>query len=175
MSRADDSPSAGPLSSEIHSAAAEVVEELRRRGATVATAESLTGGLVVAALTTVPGSSEVVRGGFCAYHRDVKADVVGVSEEALHGGAVTARVAEELAAGCRDRMGADYGIGTTGVAGPAPSDGCDVGTVYIAISGSENGSEWSASRRLWLTGDRDMIREKTVRESLGMLAERLSL
>lgn len=174
--------------------AAEVVASLRRRGQTVATAESLTGGLVVAALTTVPGSSEVVRGGVCAYHPDVKANIVGVSREALSHGAVNARVAEELASGCRRAFGADYGLGATGVAGPGPSDGCAVGTVFIAVAegpdrrvaslGSADRvgtagaggdqTEQVMSRALALEGDRDTIRANTVPEVLGMLAELLA-
>ncbi|MDO5696497.1 MAG: nicotinamide-nucleotide amidohydrolase family protein [Dermatophilus congolensis] len=170
------------LPAEIRDVAAEVVTALRARRATVATAESLTGGLVVAALTTVPGASEVVRGGVCAYHSDVKAALVGVSVEALQSGAVNARVAEELAEGSRTTFGVDYGIGTTGVAGPDPSDGCAVGTVFVAVAGpgprSEAGSvsapHATVSRRLALTGSRDDIRENTVREVLRMLAEVLA-
>lgn len=178
----------------VRAVATEVVTALRRRGETVATAESLTGGLVVAALTTVPGSSEVVRGGVCAYHPDVKADVVGISREALRHGAVNGRVAEELASGCRRALGADYGLGTTGVAGPDPSDGCSVGTVFIALAegpdrrvgviGPDESvgaagahpehTERVMSRALSLEGDRDTIRENTVREVLGMLAEHLA-
>lgn len=182
------------LDASVRALAAEVVASLRSRGQTVATAESLTGGLVVAALTTVPGSSEVVRGGVCAYHPDVKANIVGVSREALSRGAVNARVAEELASGCRRALGADYGLGTTGVAGPDPSDGCAVGTVFIAVAegpdrrvasvGSAHGTgppgpdgertEQVMSRALALEGDRDTIRANTVREVLSMLAELLA-
>lgn len=162
---------------EVGTVATEVVSALRARGATVATAESLTGGLVVAALTSVPGASEVVRGGICAYHSQVKAEVVGVTADALRHGAVNARVAEELADGARLKLRATFGIGTTGVAGPDPADGCEVGTVYIAIAagaGAEGGPTERLSRRLSLHGDRAAIRDATVVAVLGMLAEYLA-
>src|SRR4051812_4003327 len=110
---------------------ADVVHELARTGLTVATAESLTGGLVCAALTDVPGASAVVRGGVVSYATDLKASVLGVDEHVLAaGGAVQARVAREMALGVAQLCGADLGVGTTGVAGPDPQDGQPVGTVF---------------------------------------------
>ncbi|HRA27838.1 nicotinamide-nucleotide amidohydrolase family protein, partial [Ornithinibacter sp.] len=109
-----------------------VVAGLRDLGLTVATAESLTGGLVCAALTSVPGASSVVRGGVVAYASEVKATVVGVDAGVLaREGAVSAAVAGELAARVRAVMGCDVGVSTTGVAGPDPADGRPPGTVFI--------------------------------------------
>ncbi len=159
--------------------AAGVVAVLLARGETVATAESLTGGLVVAALTGVPGASGAVRGGICVYHADVKHDLAGVDADALRSGAVTAQVAAQLAAGARERFSASWGIGTTGVAGPGPADGCPVGTVFVAVAGPGAGTgPGSAPVRctglsLSLTGDREAIRCATVRTVLDLLASRL--
>ena len=103
------------------SAAESLVGTLVERGLTVATAESLTGGLVCAALTSVAGSSRTVRGGVVSYATDLKADLLGVDPDRLHEvGPVDARVAEEMALGAARLLGADIGLSTTGVAGPGP-------------------------------------------------------
>jgi nicotinamide-nucleotide amidase len=110
-------------------------DALRRADLTVAVAESCTGGLLGAALTAVPGASEYVRGGVIAYADDVKADHLGVSRHLLatHG-AVSAPVAEAMAAGARRRYGADIGVGITGVAGPdGAADGKPAGLVFVAV------------------------------------------
>jgi nicotinamide-nucleotide amidase len=105
-------------------AAAEAVDALRAAKATVATAESLTGGLVCATLVSVPGASDVVRGGVVAYAAEVKIAALGVPEVLVaERGTVDADVAAAMAAGVRDRLGATYGVSTTGVAGPGPSEG----------------------------------------------------
>lgn len=116
-------------------ATARTVQQLAAQGLTVACAESLTGGLLSATLTEIPGSSRVLRGGIVCYATDLKASLVGVDAELLHRvGAVDAAVAEELAAGVRRRCGADIGLGLTGVAGPDWQDGHPPGTVFIALS-----------------------------------------
>ena len=113
-----------------------VVSSLARRGLTVATAESLTGGLLAALLTEVPGSSAVVRGGLVVYATDLKVELAGVDHTLLaRRGAVDPEVARQLAAGARVRCGADVGVGLTGVAGPDPQDGAAVGTWYCALAG----------------------------------------
>ncbi|MDO5711437.1 MAG: nicotinamide-nucleotide amidohydrolase family protein [Micrococcales bacterium] len=135
-------------------------------GETVATAESLTGGLVVARLIDCPGASAVVRGGIVAYASDVKVNLVGVDEGLLaDGGAVQDEVARQLAAGARHRFAADWGVGTTGVAGPEPADGRPVGTVYIAVSGPRG----NHSEQLALVGDRATVRAQAVAAALGAL------
>jgi nicotinamide-nucleotide amidase len=149
-----------------------VVARLVEMDRTVASAESLTGGLVVAALTDVPGSSAVVRGGVVAYVHEVKASVLGVDRELLSvAGAVDARVAEQMAAGVRGRLGATYGLATTGVAGPGPSDGKPVGTVFVALAGPGT----SRVQALALTGTRAEIRAASVEAVLTLLAEAMDL
>jgi len=143
-----------------------VVTTLTERGQTVAVAESLTGGLLAASLVEVPGASVVFRGGVVAYATDLKATLLGVPQALLERyGAVHADVAAAMADGVRSRLGATFGIATTGVAGPDPADGQPVGTVYIAATG-----QLSAARRsLSLAGDRRSIRDQTVAQSLQLL------
>ena len=112
---------AGPAARNL---AAEVLRLLRAANWTVATAESLTGGLVAAALTDIPGASQAFRGGVVSYATDLKARLLGVDPAMLAAhGAVYAPVAAAMAAGVRDRLGATVGVATTGVAGPDPQDG----------------------------------------------------
>lgn len=147
--------------------AAVVVGLLRSAGETVATAESVTGGLVCASLTDVPGASAVVVGGVVAYTHRAKADLLGVSADALAAqGAVNASTAVAMADGARERLACDWAVATTGVAGPDPSDGEPVGTVYLAASGRR--STW---RRLNLAGDREDIRRQTCQAALHLLIE----
>ncbi len=104
--------------------AADVVDALRSADATVATAESLTGGLLCATLVSVSGASDVVRGGVVAYAPELKAELLGVDADLIaEQGTVTPEVAVAMAVGVRDRLGATYGLSTTGVAGPGPSEG----------------------------------------------------
>jgi nicotinamide-nucleotide amidase len=135
-------------------------------GETVATAESLTGGLLGAAFTSVPGVSAVYRGGVIAYALDVKASVLGVSRDLLDlYGPVHPHTAAAMAAGVRDRLGATYGLATTGVAGPEPHGAQPVGTVDVGCVGSGG----PVLRRLVLGGDRDEIRARTVTAALELL------
>ncbi len=146
--------------------AAEVIRLLAARGQTLAVAESLTGGLLAAALTAIPGASAVFRGGVVAYATQIKASVLGVPAGLLERrGAVHPDVAAAMAAGVRARLGADFGASTTGVAGPDPADGYPVGTVYIAVHGGKE----AAGRALTLSGDRHQIRMASVERSLELL------
>ena len=117
-----------------------LVDRLGELGWTVAVAESLTGGLVVSSIVSVPGSSAVLRGGVVAYATDVKAALLGVDETLLSAhGPVHPRVARQMADGVRRTLGhdglpADVGIATTGIAGPVSPDGQPVGTVHVAVS-----------------------------------------
>ena len=157
---------------EAQAAAATLVAELTARAATVATAESLTGGLVSAALTGVPGASVVVRGGVVSYSTDAKASVLGVDPELLaRAGAVDASVAEQMAAGTRAVLDADYGLATTGVAGPDPAEGKPVGRVFVAVAGPGT----SRVQVLDLRGDRASIRAQSVLAVLRLLGEMLDL
>lgn len=150
--------------------AAEVLSMLRAAGWTVATAESLTGGLVAAALTDIPGSSAAFRGGVVSYATDLKARLLGVDSELLAAhGAVYAPVAAAMASGVRERLGATVGVATTGVAGPDPSDGFPPGTVHIAVSLADD----TIVRTIGLAGNRDEVRRLTVERVLGLLLGRL--
>lgn len=150
--------------------AADAVEALRSAGATVATAESLTGGLVCATLVDVPGASDVVRGGVVAYAPVLKTELLGVDAALIaRAGTVDSEVAARMAVGARDRLGATYGISTTGVAGPDPSEGKPAGTVHVAIAGPD-GVETTL---LALAGDRDEIRRGTVAALLSWLVATL--
>ena len=146
--------------------AGRAISLLTARGDTVAVAESLTGGLLTAVLTAIPGASAAVRGGVVAYATEIKASLLDVPAELLdQHGAVHPDVAVAMAAGVRTRLGAGLGASTTGVAGPDPSDGQPVGTVYIAVSG-EGGT---AVRALTLSGHRHQIRVATVECALELL------
>jgi nicotinamide-nucleotide amidase len=146
--------------------AEQAVRALVRRGQTAATAESLTGGLLAATLVEIPGVSAVFRGGLVVYATDLKHALAGVPEELLNDrGPVDPDVALALAAGARERCGADWGLATTGVAGPDPQDGKPVGLVYVAVAGPTG----SAVRELRLHGSRGQIRAETVETVLGLL------
>jgi nicotinamide-nucleotide amidase len=146
--------------------AAQIVGLLTRRRRTVAVAESLTGGLLGAAITTVPGASSVFRGGVIAYATDVKAALLGVSAALLaERGAVDPDVAGAMAAGVRERLGAAIGAATTGVAGPDAADGKPPGTVHIAVSTAGG----TVVQTLALSGGRDEIRRDTVERSLRLM------
>jgi nicotinamide-nucleotide amidase len=155
--------------------AASLIHDLAQRGLTVAVAESLTGGLVVAELIRTPGASAVVVGGVVAYSTSLKRDVLGVDGDLLAArGAVDPEVARQMADRVRtvlavDGRAADIGLSTTGVAGPDPQDGQPVGTVYVGLA---HGDE-VVSFALRLDGDRDAIRSAVVSESLMRLRDSL--
>lgn len=151
--------------------AAQVIRLLTQRRRTLAVAESLTGGLLLATLISVPGASQVVRGGVVAYATDLKATLLGVDADLLaRVGAVDGGVAEAMAEGVRTRLGADYGVATTGVAGPDPQDGHAVGTVFLGYA--EAGARAVHQElRLADLGDRQAIREGTVAEALDLLVD----
>jgi nicotinamide-nucleotide amidase len=140
---------------------------LLARGETVATAESLTGGLMGAALTDTPGASSTYRGGLIVYATDLKATLAGVSDVLLaERGAVDPDVAAALAEGARDRLGATWGLGLTGVAGPDPQDGYPVGTLHIGVAGP---SGEPVVTSVMLSGDRTAIRRAAVENALTIL------
>ncbi|MEU9331959.1 CinA family protein [Streptomyces sp. NPDC048290] len=167
----------------MNSTAADVLRLLTVRGETVAVAESLTGGLVAAELTAVPGASKAFRGSVTAYATELKQRLLGVDADLLETrGAVDAQVAGQMAAGARRVLGADWGLATTGVAGPDPQDGHPVGTVFVAVdratvdafgsvSDSAGGGKVLALR---LNGGREEIRMESVRSVLALLLEQLA-
>ncbi len=155
--------------------AADVVALLVERRLTIAVAESLTGGLLVAELVSVPGASAVVRGGVVAYATPLKHALLGVDAELLATrGAIDPEVARQMAVGARERLAvdgapADLGLATTGVAGPDPQDGHPVGEVWLGLAlGAALGGRVLA-KGLELGGDRAAIRAATVSESLSWL------
>lgn len=142
---------------------ARLVGLLKERGETLATAESLTGGLVGGALTDVPGVSAVYRGGVIVYATELKAKLAGVPEDLLAAvGPVHPDTAAALATGIRERLDATYGLATTGVAGPDPQAGIEAGTVYVAAAGPGS----VQVRKLQLTGDRTAVRRASVQAVL---------
>lgn len=172
------SGSSEPASEAVNASAlaAEVVAVLRERALTVATAESLTGGLLGAALTDVPGASAVYRGGLIVYATALKAALAGVSDRTLAAdGPVAATTAAELARGAARVCGADWGLATTGVAGPEPQDGHPVGQVFVAVAGPVPGVDDEdrsvVVRELDLDGDRSAIRAETVQAVLALLLD----
>jgi nicotinamide-nucleotide amidase len=151
--------------------AAEVIATLIERGLTIAVAESLTGGLLVAELIGVPGASAVVRGGVVAYNTELKRTVLGVDAGLLaEHGPVNQEVARQMADRVRSVLAvggvpADIGVSTTGVAGPDPQGGQQPGVVFIGIAIGRKVSSF----RLDLAGDRQAIRNGVVSESLARL------
>jgi nicotinamide-nucleotide amidase len=155
---------------EIQVAAAAAVHRLVDRGETLATAESLTGGLIAATIVEIPGVSAVYRGGLVVYATDLKNRLAGVPQDLLdERGPVDPEVALALAAGARERCGADWGLATTGVAGPDPQDGKPVGLVYVSVAGPSG----AVVRELKLGGNRAEIRSESVTSVLRLLANRL--
>lgn len=152
--------------------AADVVAALTARGQFLATAESLTGGLLGAAITAVPGASAAYVGGVVAYATAMKHRLAGVDADLLAAqGPVSQSTAIALATGVRAATGADWAVATTGVAGPDAQDGHEPGEVWVGLAGPD-----AAARavRLDLSGDRAAIREAAVVAALGLLAEALA-
>jgi nicotinamide-nucleotide amidase len=151
--------------------AIDLLATLMGRAQTLAVAESLTGGLLAATIVDVPGASRVFRGGVIPYATDLKTTVVGVDADLLaERGPVDPDVTVALAEGVRVLCRTDWGLSTTGVAGPDPQDGVEVGTVYVAVANADR----SWVRALSLTGDRPAIRFASVAAVLDLLAEALA-
>ncbi len=157
-----------PRLAELFPDSAAAGELLRSRGWTVAVAESCTGGLLGAALTAVPGSSVYVLGGVIAYDNAVKTGLLGVDATLLEQqGAVSGEVAAAMARGAQERLGADVGLGITGVAGPGAEGGKPAGLVFVAIASPGGG------RVVRLEGDRgrDGNRANAVAAALRLVVE----
>lgn len=154
------------MTREIDDLAQETVRLLTERSRTVATAESLSGGLLGAMITAVPGASAVYRGGVIAYATDLKVDLLDVPGEVVaEHGVISAECAEAMAAGVRERARATYGLGLTGVAGPDLQEGHPAGTVYVGLATPDG----VTSVRLALRGDRDAVRSGACRAALELL------
>lgn len=153
--------------------AAALVARLAARGWSLGVAESLTGGLVQAAIVAVPGASVVFRGGVTAYDTRVKHALLGVDAEVLRArGAVDPDVAVQMASGVRRAMTlegvpADVGVATTGVAGPGPADGHPAGTVYVAVDADGE----TRVRGFAFDGDRAEVRARATEAALELVCE----
>lgn len=148
----------------------DIIEELRRRGESVAVAESITGGGVGAVLTSVSGSSDVFSGGVIAYQLFVKTEILKVPNTLIQQrGVVSEEVAVAMAEGARALFGATWAIATTGVAGPGPSDGVPAGTVWVAIRGPVN-----QSTQLEIQGEREEVRNASVSSAITTFARILA-
>lgn len=170
-------PSAAPteiaaLQKAIDEQARIVVEKATAAGATVATAESLTGGLIAAMLTSVPGSSASVRGGIVSYANEVKAELLGVSEDVLaRQGAVDELVALQMARGALRELGSDVSVAVTGIAGPTGAEpGKPVGTVWIGCATAKK----THAACHHFEGGREAVRLQTVLIALRTMEEELA-
>ena len=143
-----------------------VLDLLRERGLSLAVAESLTGGLVGARLTAVPGASDVFRGAMVSYASGVKFDLLGVPR----GPVVSKDTAKAMALGVRERLGADVGLATTGVAGPSEQEGHPPGTVFLGLAHGDR----AEALRVRLPGDRNRVREYATISVLNLLRLRIS-
>lgn len=147
-----------------------VLDLAEAAGLTIAVAESLTAGRLAAALTAPAGASAVFRGSVTAYATELKATVLGVDPGLLaRNGAVDPDVARQMAAGVRRLCGSDLALATTGVACPAPQDGKEVGTVYLAVADARG----TASTLVHLAGDRPTIQDAAVEAALSLLLRHL--
>lgn len=153
----------------------DIIAKALERGVRIGCAESLTGGLVAAALVDVPGASEVFRGAVVAYDALLKHQLLGISAATLaEHGAVKAEVATAMAEGALETLGVDLAVATTGVAGPDPDpvSGAEPGIVFIAVAGGALGT---MVRELHLEGDRESVRRGARRAALQALHDALMM
>lgn len=154
---------------------ADIIAAARAKGVSIGCAESLTGGLVAAALVDVPGASAVFKGSIVAYDLMVKHELLGVSAAVLaQRGAVNAEVATAMAEGALGALGADIVVATTGVAGPDPDpvSGAAPGVVFIAVAGGDLGT---MVRELSVEGDREGVRAAARRAALQALHDAVDM
>jgi nicotinamide-nucleotide amidase len=150
-----------------------VLQRLASRGETLATAESLTGGMIGSLITEVAGASANYVGGAITYATGLKSTLAGVPNGVLDtDGPVAETTARAMASGIAARCGADWGLAVTGVAGPEPQDGHPVGEVHLAVASPAIGVV--RHRRLQLAGDRGTIRGQSAHAALQLLADALS-
>jgi nicotinamide-nucleotide amidase len=154
--------------------AASVLAELRRRGETLASAESLTGGMIGALLTEIPGASDSYLGGVISYATRLKGTLAGVDRATLTElGPVAGRTAAEMARGVAELCNTDWGLAATGVAGPDDQHGHPVGQVFVAVS--HDAGALSRVEELSLDGDRAAIRRQAASAALALLADALGV
>lgn len=157
--------------------ATQLIKTFSVRGLMVGTAESLTGGLLGATLTSIPGSSSTYAGGIIAYSRDAKTALADVPRSVLDTySVVSEQTAVEMALGAQRRLDADWVVAVTGVAGPDPQEGHEPGEVWIAIVGPVIGAlgQTIQVHRYQFEGDRQAIRQQTVEAGLTRLLSVMS-
>ena len=160
-----------PAESDLEERASRLVEVANERHVTLATAESLTGGMIGSTITAIPGSSNVYRGAVVSYVNEVKRDVLHVDAATLDAqGAVCERVAMEMAAHAREELGADIAVSVTGIAGPGGDEpGKPVGTVWMGVSTADS----TRAELFTFFGDRAEVRRQTVSSALDAFAGEL--
>lgn len=157
--------------------ASDVIQMLRQANETVGIAESLTAGGLMAAITSVPGASAAFRGGVVSYATPLKHLLLNVDADLIaKEGVIHGNVATQMAEGARkittfDNNPTTWGIGTTGVAGPASQDGKPVGMVFIGLASPDGNRPWGP---FLFTGSREQIREATIMEALSLLRDALT-
>lgn len=162
---------------ELESLAEKAVKTFTQRGITLATSESLTGGLVGATITAVPGASVIYLGGVIAYDVQMKAALSGVPKAILDSyGVVSEQTVTEMAVGVQALTRADWAIAVSGVAGPTTQQGHEPGEVWICVAGPRTASHhhFLQSRQFHFDGDRDAVRGQTVAAALEMLLTMVS-
>jgi nicotinamide-nucleotide amidase len=144
----------------------DILTILLQRAESICVAESLTGGGLAEALTSLPGSSEVFKGSITAYQSQIKISLLKIPAELISEfGVVSEEVAAAMAGGAKDLMDSTWSISTTGVAGPGPSDGVAAGTVWVAIDGPI-----SQTLQLELSGTREIVRNATIAGAIAAFA-----
>lgn len=150
----------------------EAMKLLKQHGLTIAVAESLTGGMFQQQITTVSGASKVLKGGVVCYTNEVKRNILNVSEEIIQrDGVVSEACAAELARNVAELLNAKIGISFTGVAGPDEQEGKPVGTVFIGL---HHEGRPTIVKQLRLSGNRDSIRNRTVKFGFHLLIQNLA-
>ncbi|MFA6240880.1 MAG: CinA family protein [Candidatus Hydrogenedentales bacterium] len=150
----------------------QIGERLGRRKETIASAESCSGGLIAHRITNIAGSSGYFQGGVVTYSNQAKCDLLGVKKDSIMTeGAVSEAVAKQMAEGARGRFAADWGIGVTGIAGPAGgTPEKPVGLVFVAVAGKAG----TTVRRCMFNGSREDIKSQTAETALAMVLEQLA-
>ena len=149
-----------------------LIRGLQAQGLTVATCESLTGGMICAALVDVPGASRVVRGGLITYQTDTKSLLAGVDAGLIEThGVVSAEVARAMASGARDALHADIAVSATGMASPGEIGDPPAGTVFVGLA-SATGVQ---AVELHLTGDRQAVRQQTVDAAIKLIGQEIGI
>jgi len=151
--------------------ARQVVETFSAKGATLGTAESLTAGMIAAAVADISGASAVLMGGIVSYDPKVKRDVLGVSQVVIDGvGVVSEACAIQMVKGARNLLNTDIAISATGIAGPTGgTEENPVGTVWLGVSGRKG----TFAKKCHFEGDRQSVREQSAQEALSMALEML--